>query len=70
MRIELLSMLEHLSKCSDTPARHLTNDQLIPFAMHIQDAYTRIRLQLFPQFRDEHIQATANYDAFIFPHFF
>jgi hypothetical protein len=29
-------------------SRNLTNDQLIPFAMHIQDAYTGIRLQLFP----------------------
>src|SRR5581483_2558953 len=51
-------------------SRNLTNDQLIPFAMHIQDAYTWIRLQLFPQFRDEHIQAPANDNAFIFPHFF
>ena len=53
-----------------TAERHLINDQLIPFAMHIQDGYAWICLQFFPQFRDEHVQAPANDDAFIFPHFF
>ena len=51
-------------------ARHLINDQLISFAMHIQDAYAWICLQLFPQLRNEHIKAPANDNAFVFPHLF